>query len=101
MPKRLKKQEIDLIADYLKQGKVVVLPTDTLYGLSCVATNKKGIAKIHKIKKSSSKKPLLVLIKGYCMLKDYAKVSKKQEEYLRKIWPSTTREASKNIGKKR
>jgi len=98
--KNIRKEEIDLIVKYLKQGKVVVLPTDTIYGLSCLANSKSGIAKIHKIKGSSPKKPLIILVKGYCMLKNFAKVSKKQEKYLRKIWPRTTREAGINTGKK-
>lgn len=96
----IKPEELGLIEKYLKQGKVVVLPTDTVYGLSCLATSKKGVEKIHKIKRSDKNKPLLVMIKGYCMLKEYAKVSKKQIDYLRTVWPSTTREARKKEGKK-
>lgn len=45
------KTDVDFIADELKQGKVVVLPTDTIYGLHCAATNKKAIEKIYRIKK--------------------------------------------------
>ncbi|MCK5510203.1 threonylcarbamoyl-AMP synthase [Candidatus Parcubacteria bacterium] len=85
------KMDIDFIADKLRQGKVVVLPTDTIYSLHCIATNKKAIEKIYKIKKRNKKCPLLVLVKSYCMLHDYSFVFKEQERYIRSIWPPTTR----------
>ncbi|MCK5320195.1 threonylcarbamoyl-AMP synthase [Candidatus Parcubacteria bacterium] len=85
------KTDVNFIADELKQGKVVVLLTDTIYGLHCIATNKKAIEKIYKIKKRDKKCPLLVLVKSYCMLHDYVYVSKKQDQYIRAIWPPTTR----------
>ena len=85
------KIDVDFIVAELRRGKVVVLPTDTIYGLHSVATNKKAIEKIYKIKRLSKKHPLLVLVKSYCMLHNYAFVSKKQEQYIRSIWPPTTR----------
>ncbi|HTX86537.1 MAG TPA: L-threonylcarbamoyladenylate synthase [Candidatus Nanoarchaeia archaeon] len=80
-------QEIGLIVDFLKKGKVIVYPTDTIYGLGCLATDKKAINKIYRIKKREKKKPLLVLISDFKMLRKYFKVDKKQLAYLRKIWP--------------
>lgn len=87
-PKNTKKQEIDLIVRYLKQGKVVVLPTDTVYGLSCLATSRAGVDRIRKIKKSDKEKTILVLIDKVALLKKYTKISKNKLEYLKKIWPS-------------
>ena len=49
--KKINQEEIDLIVDYLNQGKVIVYPTDTVYGLGCDATNTKAVNKILKIKK--------------------------------------------------
>ncbi len=80
-------KQIDLIVAYLKRGKVVAYPTDTVYGLGCLATNRKAITKVHKIKKQELKKPLLVLISDYKMLEEYCNVNKIQKEYLKKIWP--------------
>lgn len=86
--KNISKQEIGLIAGFLKKGRIVVYPTDTIYGLGCLATDKKAINKIYRIKKREKKKPLLVLISDYAMLKKYFFVDKKQEAYLRKVWPA-------------
>ncbi len=46
----------------LKNDGVVVLPTDTLYGLIASAFSKKAIDKIYKIKERDKSKPLIVLI---------------------------------------
>ncbi len=83
------KIDVDFIADELKQGKAVVLPTDTIYGLHCVATNKKAINKIYKIKKIKKKRSLLILVKNYRMLRDYVLISKKQEQYIHSVCPPT------------
>ena len=94
------KEYVGLISDRIKQGKVVVLPTDTIYGLSCLATDKKAIDKIYEIKKRDKNNPLLVLVGSYCMLKDYFHVSARQEEYLRAIWPSKTSRIGNDLVKR-
>jgi len=41
--KEVKQDEVDLIVGYLKKGKIIVYPTDTIYGLGCDATNGQAI----------------------------------------------------------
>lgn len=86
-----KKEEIDIIANSLIKGEVVAYPTDTVYGLGCIATNRVAVKRIHKIKRRDSGKPLLVLIKSYSMLHDLCKISAKQEKYIRSVWPPSAR----------
>ncbi|MDD5290842.1 MAG: L-threonylcarbamoyladenylate synthase [Patescibacteria group bacterium] len=97
--KKITKNEIDLIIGYLKRGKIIVYPTDTIYGLGCLATNRKAINRIFKIKGRERRKPLLILVNGFKMLKKYCFVSKEQEKYLAKIWKSA-RPASVILRKK-
>jgi len=49
---------ISLIAESLRIGQVLVLPTDTIYGLSCSADNAKAIKKICHLKKEMIKSRL-------------------------------------------
>ncbi len=79
-------EQINLIVDYFRRGKVVVYPTDTIYGIGCIATDRKAINRIYKIKKRDEKIPLLVLVSSLAMVKRYCYVSKRQEEYLRNVW---------------
>lgn len=48
------------IVNYIKEGKVFVYPTDTIYGLGCDATNKEAVIKI-RLAKDKSSKPFSVI----------------------------------------
>jgi len=93
-PKRIRPAVFDLIAGSLQIGQVVVLPTDTIYGLSCLANLVKPIKQIYRIKKRDAKKPLLILVSDLKMAKKYVAISPSQAKFLRKIWsknqPPTT-----------
>ena len=78
---------VDLIVDYLKSGKVIAYPADTVCGLGCDARNAETIKKINKIKGEKKSKPLLVLISDFEMLKKYCFVNLEQIEYLKNVWP--------------
>ena len=86
-------ETLNALIKYLESGGIVFYPTDTVYGIGCLATNKKAINKIFKIKNVKPPKPLIVLINSYCMLHKYCYVSRIQEKYIRSIWPPTTKAA--------
>lgn len=85
-PTRIKPAIIDLVAGSLQIGQVVVLPTDTIYGLSCLADRLRSINKIYHLKKRDPKKPVLILVGSIEMAKKYVVISDKQEKQLKKIW---------------
>lgn len=70
---------IKTITDYFQQRAIVTYPTDTVYGLGCIATEKKAIKRIYKIKKRPVDKPLLILIKDQQMLDEYFAVNEVQK----------------------
>lgn len=78
------------IVKVIREGGVVVCPTDTVYGLVGDATNKRAVEKIFKIKKRPKNKPLPIFVKDIKMAKELAEISKKQEKFLKKIWPGKT-----------
>ncbi|NIA18408.1 MAG: hypothetical protein GWO79_00840, partial [Actinobacteria bacterium] len=96
--KKINKEETNLIVDYLNRGKVIVYPTDTIYGIGCIATDRKAINRIYKIKKRDKRKPLLILVSSLAMLKKYCYVSKRQEEYLRNVWMITSQRPFNEAG---
>ena len=71
----------------LKEGEVIVCPTDTVYGLIADATNKKAVETIFKIKKRSFQKPISIFVRNLKMAKKFAKIDKDQEKFLKKVWP--------------
>lgn len=74
----------------LKIGKVIIYPTDTVYGLVASATNKKAVERVFKIKKRAKRKPIPIFINDIKMAKKIALIDKKQEQFLRVVWPGKT-----------
>jgi len=56
------KQEIEKALTVLKNGGVILYPTDTVWGLGCDATNEDAVAKINKIKGRADDKSFIVLL---------------------------------------
>lgn len=56
--------EKDVISclDVLRNGGIILYPTDTVWGIGCDATNEKAIQKIYTIKRRSEKKSMIVLV---------------------------------------
>ena len=67
----------------LKKGKVLVCPTDTVYGLLSDAENKDSVEKIFEIKRRDKSKPLAVFVKDIKTAKKLAFIDKSQEKFLR------------------
>ncbi len=56
---------IERAAQAIRQGKVVLYPTDTLYGLGCDPFNEEALRRLFAIKGRSEKKGVLLLIQDY------------------------------------
>lgn len=82
---------IDLICRSLWQGQVVVLLTDTIYGLSCLANNTRALAKISRIKQRTEKKAFILLASSLKMVEQHAYLSIKQRTILKNIYGDTKR----------
>lgn len=83
----LKKENLSKVLSFLKEGKVIVFPTDTVYGLICDAESNKAVEKIFKIKKREKTKPLPVFIESIGKAKKVAYINNQQEKFLSKVWP--------------
>lgn len=59
--KKITKKSLEEAVGILKNGGVVVYPTDTIYGLGADIFNKKAVKKVYQIKGRKFNKPLLIL----------------------------------------
>lgn len=75
---------------FIKEGKVLVCPTDTVYGLVADATNKKAVERLFRIKKRKTGKPIPIFVKDVKMAREVALIDKKQERFLKKVWSGKT-----------
>lgn len=83
--KKISNKEIKDIAACFARGCIAAYPTDTIYGLGCIATDEKAVERIFKIKKRAKNKPMLILASSLAMLKKYCSVNKAQNEYLKNV----------------
>ena len=55
----------------LKKGKLLIYPTDTVWGIGCDATNFEAIEKIYQLKQRADSKTMICLVNSIQMLKEY------------------------------
>ena len=65
------KQEVEKSVALLKQGKILLYPTDTIWGIGCDATNTKAIGRIFKLKNRQEQKSMIVLLDSADKIEQY------------------------------
>lgn len=65
-------QEAKEIAERLKKGELVLLPTDTVWGISCDATHCEAVTRLMEIKNREEGKGFVVLVDNDNKLEGYA-----------------------------
>ncbi len=82
------KQAIEEAVKTLKNGGVVVFPTETVYGIGALVSDESAIKQIFEIKKRPFDKPLQILISDIKQVDRFAaEISNKAREFMRKYWP--------------
>jgi L-threonylcarbamoyladenylate synthase len=54
--------EIEKACEVMRDGGLILYPTDTIWGIGCDATNEKAVQKVYKLKQRADHKAMLVLI---------------------------------------
>lgn len=57
--------------EVLKQGGIILYPTDTIWGIGCDATNEDAVKRVYVIKKRQDEKSMLVLLDDASKLSQY------------------------------
>ncbi len=81
------KDALEKTALAIKQGKVILYPTDTVYGIGGDATSHEVVAKIYKIKHREGGKPLSVAFSDFYMLSRYIRLDDIEESVLKRCLP--------------
>ena len=64
-------REVDEVVRVLREGGIILYPTDTVWGLGCDATNAEAVDRIYRLKRSENKKSMLVLCASADMVVRY------------------------------
>ncbi len=81
------RESVDVIAQNLKQGKVVVLPSDTVYALSCDASNEEAIKEVYKLKIRNGDKALPIFCSDITHAKMICEMGELATALAEKYWP--------------
>ncbi|MEM9573833.1 MAG: L-threonylcarbamoyladenylate synthase [Pseudomonadota bacterium] len=71
----------------LADGRIVALPTETVYGLAADATNGKAVARIFSAKGRPQFNPLICHVSGAKMANDYADINELAHRLIEAFWP--------------
>ena len=71
----------------LKNGGVIVFPTDTVWGIGAALNSKQGIEKLYQIKKRQPQKPTALLVSDTNMANRYGVMNKLAWDLASKFWP--------------
>ena len=68
-------------------GKVIVFPTDTVYGIGSLVDDSVGVEKIYNLKHRDKSKPLAMLAENIDQIKEHVLIENKETEKLMSYWP--------------
>jgi len=90
-------QSYSLLSDYdsalsaakkaVLDDKLVIYPTDTLYGIGCNALSKKAVEKVYSAKLREKGKPLSIIVSDFEMLQGFCALLQKQKAILHELLP--------------
>lgn len=87
-PKKPPARIIQQVVSTLKRGGTVILPTDTVYGLAAMASHKKAVQKIYKIKQRKKNLPLPIFCSSVSQVrKIVGKINLPARKLIKYFWP--------------
>lgn len=79
---------LDIASEFIKQGKIVVFPTETVYGIGTNGLDEKAVRKLYEVKKRPLNKPISLLVSNMEMVKSIAKdITELEYKIMEKFFP--------------
>ena len=76
------------ISEIIKNGGIVVFPTETVYGIGTNGLNKEAISRLYKVKKRPTTKPISLLVSGIDMVENVAcNITDMEYKLMEKFFP--------------
>ena len=64
-------EDIKKACEVMRNGGVILYPTDTIWGIGCDATNEEAVKRVYEIKQRNDSKSMLVLLENPAKLQTY------------------------------
>ena len=85
--KKSSKDTIQLASRSLQNGEIIVMPTDTVYGLAALAEDESAVKKIFKIKNRPKTMPLIIFVRSLKEAKKIAEFNDLDIILAKNFWP--------------
>ena len=85
--KKPEKEKLKQAVHALCDGGVIVIPTDTVYGLAASAFNISAQRAIYRLKGRSYRKPLVVMAGNIKSIEPLVEISRDAQRLMKKFWP--------------
>lgn len=82
-------RNIEQITDALKQGAIMLYPTDTVYAIGCDINSKSAVEKVRALKRLANDKPLTFLCSSLSNISEYAVVTNEAYKIMKRLIPGT------------
>lgn len=66
-------EDIKKAVEVMRQGGVILYPTDTIWGIGCDATNEEAVARVYRIKQREDSKAMICLVDSDARLQRYVR----------------------------
>jgi tRNA threonylcarbamoyl adenosine modification protein (Sua5/YciO/YrdC/YwlC family) len=86
-PQTPQARTIEQIASALRDGAVMLYPTDTVYAIGCDLNSKSAVQRVRQIKQLSNNKPLTFLCSSLSNIAHYALVSNSAYRFMKSLVP--------------
>jgi len=84
---KLFETDVNELAEYLAEGGVAVIPTDTVYGIVTVPDCRAAHDRIYELKQRPQEKKLIILAAEIAMVEQMAGITDLGYDLIRKFWP--------------
>jgi tRNA threonylcarbamoyl adenosine modification protein (Sua5/YciO/YrdC/YwlC family) len=86
-PENPQQRSIQEICHALKNGAIMLYPTDTVYAIGCDLNVKSAVERVRQIKRLSNDKPLTFLCSSLSNISEYAVVTDKAYKIMKRLIP--------------
>jgi len=84
---KVSRKSIKEAVESIKNGGLVVYPTETSYGIGCDATNPTAVKKLYKIKGRGKTKPISIIVSDLKMISKYGEITDRVRHLVEKFMP--------------
>lgn len=84
---KINEDELKIVTQALNEGKLIVFPTETVYGIAGNGLTLSLVNNLYQAKKRDYSKPFTLMVNDITKIKDIAYVSENEEKVIKKFMP--------------